>query len=295
LCGSDKRLFYNGTANIPGHEISGEIARSGPGAELPVGTRVNLYIPLFCGSCEECRAQSSQRCGHIKGLIGWQTPGGFAEYLVVPAANAMVLPDDIALDEGVLLLDTIGTSAHAVRQGLEGRGWGAVPPRAAVIGCGPLGLGTLLVLKTMGCPEIYAADVAADRLAQAEAFGAKPLTDLEAAENQFPLVVEASGHATARQTALSVVRTGGAVLLLGESDTPWVINPSPKLRRKECFYIRSFYFPQHEIPANFELLRRGRREFRQLISKTGPLEDLQALYAEFCAGKTLKPMVEFGS
>ncbi|CEP69407.1 GroES (chaperonin 10)-like [Moorella glycerini] len=292
LCGSDKRLFYQGSAIVPGHEISGVIVQSGANVSLKAGTKAIIYIPLFCGKCVECRTGNNNRCPNINGLVGWQLPGGYEEYLVVPARNVIPLPPDISLDEGVLLLDTIGTPAHGIRLCSKCVGHPATG-KAAIIGCGPLGLGSMLVLQAMGCQEIYAYDVAEDRLGLAISLGARPLPlPAQNQEATFPLIIEATGNERGRQLALDLVKAGGAVLLLGESNNPWIIKPSPKLRRKDCFYIRSFYFPLNEVDDNFKIFREKRDSFKKLISKVGSLLDIETMHKEFCAGKTIKPLIK---
>lgn len=296
LCGSDKRLFYNGANVVPGHEISGIISKVGGNVDnLSVGTHVMIYIPLYCGKCEECQSGNNNRCQSINGLVGWQVPGGYEEYLVVPAKNAIPIPDDIGLDEGVLLLDTIGTPAHGIRMCLKSIGL-QKPQRAAVIGCGAIGMGSSLVLDSMGCKELFAFDIDESRLQLAESFGSNRIDPNEESLNSsFPIVIEATGSAGGRSLALDLVKAGGAVLILGESNNPWVITPTPKLRRKDCFYVRSFYFQLNEVQENIKILRTNRSKFKKLITKIGTLKDIKNMHQEFCAGKTIKPLIKLYS
>ena len=85
-------------------------------------------------------------CLEISSLIGWNRPGGYAEYLPVPENCLLPVPGDIEDSLAPLLLDTIGTSAHAVR--FVSR---VVPPQQAgpvlVTGAGPVGLGVILALR----------------------------------------------------------------------------------------------------------------------------------------------------
>ncbi|CAA7603072.1 Alcohol dehydrogenase GroES-like domain protein [Acididesulfobacillus acetoxydans] len=291
LCGSDKRLFYLGTPVVPGHEISGTVIQIGVDVNTDIhkGTRVIVYIPLYCNSCNECRLGNYNRCENISGLIGWQVPGGYEEFMAVPAGNVIPIDDDISLDEAVLLLDTIGTPGHGIRMCIKAIG-DNVAERALVIGCGPLGLGSLLVLKGMGIKEIYAYDPNVNRLHLALDFGARAY-DAERSP-EMHIVIEASGQEVARQMALHAVHAGGAVLLLGESSTPWTIVPSPEIRRKDCFYIRSFYFPLKEVKENVSLFKDNRTEFNKLISEVGSLKEIERMHIDFCEGKTIKPLVK---
>ncbi|MEW5958449.1 MAG: alcohol dehydrogenase catalytic domain-containing protein, partial [Chloroflexota bacterium] len=244
--------------------------------------------------CKFCQAGETNRCfSQPGGLVGWQTPGGYAQYLLVPAANLIPLPADISEGEGVLLLDTIGTAAYGIKQCMYSASSSVRAGRAAVVGCGPLGLGSYLILASLAWPEVAVYDPAQNRMQVALEWGATALDPLDLAnESQFGVVVEASGHLDARALAMNLVEPGGALLLLGENDNPWTITPTPKLRRKDCAYVRSYYFPLTAVEANLELLRARRPEYQQLISQVLPLQDLEQAFIDFCAGKSLKPLVQ---
>jgi threonine dehydrogenase-like Zn-dependent dehydrogenase len=293
LCGSDKRLFHRGAKVTPGHELTGVVVKNGPGVDVPLGTRAAVYIQRFCGTCDHCRAGMTNRCiSATDGLVGWQTDGGYAQYLVVPAANLILLPDDISDADGVLLLDTIGTAAYGIKYCMSAARSDIVFGSAAVIGCGPLGLGSLLVLSGLGWTRTAAYDPNQQRLGVAVSWGVDAIDPEDAAiSSRYALVVEASGHPAARAMALDIVAPGGAVLLLGENDDPWTITPSPKLRRKDCAYIRSFYFPLNQAEENMALFRASANEYREMIAHRAPLGDLEVAFSDFCAGKTLKPIV----
>lgn len=292
LCGSDKRLFHNGAQHIPGHEISGVVYKTGNDSSLQVGTRVIIYIPIYCGECKFCKRGETNRCQHVKELVGWQRAGGYAEYVKVPEQNVIPIPDDLSDTDGVLLLDTIGTAAHAVRLALH------CPPvktregKVLVIGCGPLGLGSVLVLRAFGFTNIYASDLSEERLQLAQSFGATPHhINNEEKDGEFALVIEASGSAPGRKAGVYAVEPGGAMVILGESNDPFVIHPTPRLRRKDFYMIRSFYFPLNEVDANIELYRNNQALFRQLVSEIVPFNQLEETFVKFCDGKTIKPFV----
>lgn len=294
LCGSDKRLFYRGAQVTPGHELTGVVVENGPEADIPLGTRVAVYIHRYCGQCKFCRVGETNRCIRPPGgLVGWQTPGGYAQYLVVPAANVIPLPPDISDAEGVLLLDTIGTAAYGIKQCMRYADSPARSHEAAVVGCGPLGLGSYLILSSLGWEAVYVYDPAQARMEVALSWGALPLApDDDSYRSRFAVVVEASGHHAARELAMRLAEPGGAVLLLGENDNPWIIQPTPELRRKDCAYIRSYYFPISAATENMDLFRAQADRYRELLHPVVPLDALQEAFAEFAAGKTLKPLVK---
>ena len=285
LCGSDNRLYRAGAAHVPGHEIVGVVDAPGQARH---GERVLVYIPVFCGACESCRRGDTHQCPHITDLVGWQRPGGFAEALCVPERNLIRVPDDVPTDLAPLLLDTIGTAAHAIRLARRVVAGG----RALVYGAGPLGLGLVLALQRLGFPEIACVEPVAKRRAIAEAFGAEPLAP-GAVRGQFAAVFEASGHHDARSEALLAVAPFGVAVFLGESDRPWTIVEAKPIRRKDFFALRSFYFPLSEFDANVDLLRADADRYAALVDRRFGLEALPEAYAGFVRGELLKPEVAF--
>src|SRR3954465_14880082 len=176
LCGSDFKLWHKGAEFTAGHEIFGVVEQPGHGLH---GRRCAVYIPLHCGHCAACQRGDTQMCLEVSSLIGWNRPGGYAEYVPVPENCLLPVPDDIDDSLAPLLLDTIGTSGHAVR--FVSR---VVPPEEAGprpgVGGGPGGLGVVLALRSLGYDDIHVADPNTTRLAIAQSFGAKahPVGDI---------------------------------------------------------------------------------------------------------------------
>ena len=70
---------------------------------------------MHCDHCAACKRGDTQMCLEVSSLIGWNRPGGYAEYVPVPENCLLPVPDDIEDSLAPLLLDVIGTSGHAVR------------------------------------------------------------------------------------------------------------------------------------------------------------------------------------
>jgi L-iditol 2-dehydrogenase len=281
LCGSDLRPLRQGWPLTPGHEILGVV--DDPRHTLH-GRRALVYIPTFCGRCAACSTGDTHLCPTAE-LIGWQRSGGYAEALAVPGQCLIPVPDDIPDQLAPLLLDTIGTSAHGVRQAMR-----LVPAGPAlVIGAGPIGLGALLVLRGLGFGPLAVVEPMPYRATFAAGLGAERLDAPVAAARRFPLVVEAAGKDAARQLALEAVAAHGVVVQLGESDA-WSIAETRAIRRKDFFLVRSFYFPIGDVTANVALLRQAGADYARLVDATAPLEALEALFAAFARGERLKPV-----
>lgn len=284
LCGSDLRPLKQGWPMTPGHEIAGHVDR--PGHRLHA-RRCLVYIPAYCGRCESCEAGDTHLCVTMPALVGWQRPGGYAEAVAVPEQCLLPVPDDIPTDLAPLLLDTIGTAGHGVRLARRIVDGGA----ALVLGAGPIGLGAIMVLRRLGFGPIHVAEPQPHRRDFAASFGAIPV-DTAALPRRYPLVIEATGKDPARQAGLEAVAPRGAVIQLGESDA-WAITETKPIRRKDFFYIRSFYFPRGEFEENVAMLRADMADYRRFVDARVPLAGLEALFAEFAAGRRIKPQLCF--
>ncbi|SJZ73640.1 alcohol dehydrogenase catalytic domain-containing protein [Consotaella salsifontis] len=288
LCGSDFRLWHNGAPYLAGHEIFGRVEQ--PGHPLD-GRRCAVYIPLHCGHCEACRAGNTQMCVEVSSLIGWNRDGGYCEFVAVPDNCLLPVPDDIPDDLGPLLLDTIGTSAHAVREAER------FLPRQAdrpilVTGAGPVGLGAILALRAFGYTEIYVSDPNEKRVAIAAEFGAKP-HPVGSRDKRFALVFECSGAHVARNLAIELILPKGVIVLIGENSAPWTITEDKVFRRKDFSMLRTFYFPQADHAENIQLLRDNLADYARLVDAAFPLDEMPERFADFAKGRSIKPVLAF--
>lgn len=285
LCGSDFKVYKNGHPRIPGHEVVGHVRQRGHRLD---GRRVAVYIPIWCGHCQQCERGNTHCCETQRLLVGWGTDGGYAERLAVPEQCLLPVSDEVPADLAPLLLDAIGTSGHGIR--LASRVTGIED--SLVIGAGPIGLGAVLVLQAMGASRIHCAELKEYRMRKAVEFGAVAFDPAD--KRRFDLVIEASGSAPGRQMALEATAPGGACVFLGESTEPWNIEENREIKLKDFFLIRSFYFPIGEYVENEKLLIANQDSFRRLVDAQAPLDDLPALFAAFHRGDSLKPMMVNG-
>jgi propanol-preferring alcohol dehydrogenase len=288
LCGSDAKLWLKGAQFTPGHEIFGVVDQ--PGHALHA-RRCLVYIPVHCGHCASCLAGDTQMCLNESVLIGWNRPGGYAEYLSVPEQCLLPVPDDIDDTLAPLLLDTIGTAAHGVRfvQHL-------VPPESTgavlVTGAGPVGLGAIVALQNLGYHDVCVSDLKEERLQLAESFGAQrhPVGDTR---RRFKLIVECSGAHAARSLGMEIVLPRGVLILVGENDNPWPVQETKAIRRKDFYMVRTFYFPKSDLALNVELLRRERDRYRRLVDAQFGIDALPEMFGRFVAGELVKPLLAF--
>jgi NADPH:quinone reductase-like Zn-dependent oxidoreductase len=137
----------NGTSRLPlalphtlGLEIAGGVAALGEGvAEVAVGDRVSPLYQIHCRECEWCRRGEHMHCQSIR-MLGVQSPGGYAEYVVAPAWALIALPDSLSFEDAAAIQTTFSTAWHALvtRTGLREGQWVLV--NAAGSGVGTAGV-----------------------------------------------------------------------------------------------------------------------------------------------------------
>ncbi|WP_223148696.1 zinc-binding dehydrogenase [Aeromicrobium ginsengisoli] len=146
---------------VMGHELCAEVVAYGPDTRgaIPVGTRVASPGILIRDRLI------------LLGYAGTDMPGGYAEYMLLNEALMIPVPDNVP-DEIAALTEPLAVGLHAVNRGNLGPD--DVP---LVIGCGPIGLAIIAILKMRGVGPIVAADFSPSRRAMATELGADLVVD----------------------------------------------------------------------------------------------------------------------
>jgi threonine dehydrogenase-like Zn-dependent dehydrogenase len=169
-----------------GHEFSGTVAEYGPGCkkEVPTGTPV-VALPLIRGE------QGVDTVG-----LSVHAPGAYAEQLLAQEALMLPVPNGLS-PEVAALTEPMAVALHAVRRGDVGKRQVAI-----VIGCGPVGLGVILMLKARGVRTVVASDFSPGRRALAQQCGADVVVDPKVTS---PYVAgDAKGHLNDMPSALEL-------------------------------------------------------------------------------------------
>src|SRR5215213_7601517 len=180
---------YAGFKGTLGHEFVG-VVESAPGAPELVGRRVVGEINAGCGACELCLAGDARHCPErtVLGIVG--RDGAFAEYLQLPAANLLPVPDEVPDERAVFTEPLAAACAVAERVRFEPE------TRVAVVGDGKLGLLCAQALKATTGAGVTLVGRHERKLEIAERRGIRTLKtdELPASfERAFDVAVEASG------------------------------------------------------------------------------------------------------
>jgi len=152
-----------------GHEIAGVVHKVGSNVKgLVEGDRVSINYKISDGNCKYCNRGLDNLCASGGALGGPGGDGGFAEYVVVPARNALVLPRQIPMDQGAIIACAVATSYHAVTKAGGLRSGDSV----AVFGVGGVGMHAVEWASALGASEVIAVDIVEDKLKLAKQFGA---------------------------------------------------------------------------------------------------------------------------
>jgi len=208
ICNTDIEIIrgYAGFAGTIGHEFVGVVEES-RNTEL-VGKRVVGEINAGCGVCTLCRAGDPRHCPDrtVLGIKG--RDGAHAEFLRLPEANLVEVPDSVS-DEQAVFAEPLA-AAYGIAEQVNVLS----DTRVAVIGDGKLGILCALSLGLLS-NRVTLIGRHASKLNIAERQGIESLLSADAAKmsSAFDVVVEASGSESGFATALDLVRPRGKIVL----------------------------------------------------------------------------------
>src|SRR6056297_3495815 len=168
------------TPRIPGHEFAGVVEAVGDGVDLDVGDRVLAYFYLTCGACNHCRRGETNRCTSFGGWYGVNCDGAYAESAVLPATNALPLPDGTGFAAGAIAADGLATPLHVCeRTDVDDTDTVLVVGAAGRIGV------HLSQLAAARGAHVVAADIGAERLGHVDALTGDAVTPIDARGDDF--------------------------------------------------------------------------------------------------------------
>lgn len=317
ICGSDKHMYLGHTALkfpvIPGHEVVGTVAEIGKdvnkvmnvmGGPIKTGDRITV-VPgsKNCGRCYYCLhvpGRPTLCSGRtIYGFSNSETPpylnGEFSEFTYIHG-NSWVykIPDDIP-EEIAVLTEPVAVATRAVERacapGLPQIGDGySIGSSVAVLGCGPIGLLVIAVLRDSGAGTIIATDLVDSRLEMAQHMGAdvvinvgdttpeqrvEQIQDLTSGVG-VDIAIECAGIPAVFSEALDVVRRGAKVIEVGHYTDSGNTQVRPhQICNKDLDVCGVWAYPQIQFQTALDFLQRTRAPLNKLITHHLPLNQLE--------------------
>lgn len=338
ICGSDLHIYHGLVPDTRvgmtfGHEFTGEVVEVGSDVQkLKVGDRVLVPFNIACGACPFCKQELYGNCHEsnpmataVGGIFGYShTAGGYdggqAEYVRVPYADVgpTIIPEDMDLDDAVLLTDVVPTGYQAAEMG------GIKPGDTVVVfGAGPVGIMAAKCAWLFGAGRVIVLDCLDYRLefvkkyAQCEVYNFKSIDDPvlflkkqtdyygadvcidavgceakgSAAQTFFgERLMLQSGNATALWWAINSVKKGGIVSIVGVYGPTGNLIPIGNVLNKGITLRANQASVKRLLPRLIEHVRAGRINPKEIITHRIPLEEVSDAYHMF--SKKLDHMIK---
>ena len=304
ICGTDLHIYeWDRWAQsrihpplIPGHEFCGEVVAFGEEVtSVKEGDFVSAEMHVACGKCLQCRTGEAHICQNVR-IIGVDSNGAFAEYVVIPESNIWKL-DPAIPQEYASILDPLGNAVHSVLAGE------IVGKTVAITGCGPIGLFAIAVARAAGAAQVFAIEVNQHRRKIAARMKADWVLDPNSdnvpsgifertAGLGVDIVLEMAGNPQAIRTAFDIVRRGGRISLLGLTSKPVSLNFSEDIIFKgitiQGINGRRMYQTWFEMTA---LLKAGKLDLHPAITDRIAMQDFPLAMERLKTGEASKILV----
>ncbi len=295
ICGSDiPRVLHNGAHFYPvvlGHEFAGDIVEIGEGVTgFNIGDTVSGVPLVPCLKCDDCRQGNYALCKKYS-FIGSREQGSFAEYVVIPALNAVKYSPTIPYEQAAMF-EPSTVALHGVYLNDYTGG-----ENVAILGGGTIGLFTMQWAKIFGGKKVVVFDIDDGRLALAKKLGADEVINtrdekfMEKAMAMtggkgYGFVFETAGNAATMRMGFELAANKSHVCFIG---TPHVdLTFTPKLwecmNRKEFKLTGSWMsysapFPGKEWDLTAHYFATGQLKFDPaLIFKTFPMSEAKQAF-----------------
>jgi len=306
ICGSDLHYYLSDSVGgdrvsypfIPGHECAGVVEDVGPAVtRVKPGDTVVIEPAVSCGTCDQCRTGRPHTCRKLLFLGHYgELTGGMAEFALAPERNCVPLPARMTVVQGALA-EPLSIALYSA--GLAGSVRGKT---AGILGAGPIGLSTAMVLKAEGAGALFMTDkiearVCAAGTAGADWTGNPDREDVVAAilgreSLGLDIVFECCGDQAALDEAVALLKPGGTLVVVGIPFEPRISFDSSKARRKEI-RIQNVRRQNKCLERAIGLIHAGRVKPDFLATHFFKLDEAQQAYETAAARRdgVLKAMV----
>lgn len=279
ICGTDEHII-NGTAPasppvVLGHEYAGVVTAVGKGTKkFKIGDRVAVDPNITCGKCEYCLAGKPNLCRNLKAL-GVNINGGFAEFSVLPAAQAYKLSASVSFEEAVLV-EPLACCVHGIELIEIKRG-----ETVFILGGGTIGLLMLQLTRLAGAGRIIVSEPVSFKRRLAKKLGADQVVD--PAKDNLPLrlaevAIECAGAPMTVKQSFELVKHGGRILLFGlvSSQAEVSIRPAEIVKRE--LTVKGSVLNPYTHHRALELISKKQVKVLPLITNRFPLTKIKEAF-----------------
>ena len=293
ICGSDIHYWVNGEPKglVMGHEFAGRVIDPGDRLDLVKGDRVTALPISPCGECEACRNGDVQFCPKTwNEAVGLSVdhPGGLTGKIAVRSDMVLKVPDNVT-DEEVAMVEPLAVGLHAAHLGRI-----AVGDDVLVIGAGIIGLASAEFAKKEGASYVAITETnkargqkAVDLKVADEYYDAtdKDLVGklMTKTNGGFDVVIECVGNTAAVNSAISMVKPGGIVVLVGVA-TDAVPTYTVMAVMKELVVQGAIAYTYNEFKSCIDLISRKQVDVLKFVDDIVPLERVQEAYVRLTSG-----------
>jgi threonine dehydrogenase-like Zn-dependent dehydrogenase len=297
ICGSDVHGFTgeNGRrkpGQEMGHEMVGHVAAVGEGVTgVRPGDVVTVNPLIACGGCAACAAGAEQSCADRRVIgVNPEIVSAFAEALLAPASNVVVLPPDMPLEYGALV-EPLSVGYHAAR-----RGGCSADDAVLVIGGGPIGQACVLAARRLGATRVAVSEPNPHRRALAESLGAAaadPTADgfvTDALGGRATLVLDAVGSTASIEAAAAASGFGARIVLVG-MNAPRIDLPAYAVSTEERTLVGSFCYSARDFRETAEWVGTAPGVLARLVDGRVDMAGAAEAFAALASGTSGKSKV----
>lgn len=304
ICGSDVSVYLGKHPRakpplVMGHEFSGTVAAIGEGVEtdLQIGDAVVVNPLISCGWCRACLKGNSHVCRSLR-LYGTDVDGGMAEFAAVPASCVYKVPAGCSLKLAAVV-EPVAVVVHGLRM-LKKDFFAS----ACVIGLGPMGLLTALLLKDSGVRQLFTIEANPKRADYGRRLG---LTVIEPGKEDpvesvlaqtqgegVDVLVEASGSGSVSRTMTELTAVRGEILLLSVFKDAAMVDLRTVNFREQSLIGTRVYTRLDFLDAITYVEQNGQK-IEAVISHTCAPEEGQSVFQRMIGGNTdmMKVLFQF--
>ncbi len=293
LCGSDVLEWYRikKAPIVLGHEVAGVVEEVGPGVEgFKKGDRVVVSHHIPCNKCRYCKMGNHTVCDTLQNTNF--DPGGFTEYVRVPAQNVEIgtfpLAEEVSFEDG-----SFGEPLACVIRGQRLAEF-KKDQTVLVMGSGISGLLHILLARANGAAKIIATDINEFKLGKAREYGAdfvingkEDVPALVKVNNEgrgADLVIVCTGALSVFEQSLKCVDKAGTILCFATTEPDERLSvPLNEFWRNSIKIMSSYANSAEDMKEALDLIGSGRINVNQMITHRYPLSE---------SGKAFKMMVD---